>query len=615
MATSTDTIDATSDRSISMQQDAPYREVTVASVVLGITLGCLMNAAFVYIGLKYGFGLAGSTVAAILGFALLRGVGRGVLKVPGAGSIVENNINQTIASGVNTASSGVVFTLPALLLMGADFNVWTVILATTAGSFMGIVIIIPLRKQMIEIERLRFPTGVAVANILRSPGEGSAKAVRLAIGFAIGGVITYATKSHWLPEDLPVGGFISDLLGLNASGPAGFALHATQLGMTTAMIGAGMLVGRDGLPMVLGAGAAWWLVAPVGISQGWAGQTTGGAQWGAVYGTMLRPVGIGILIGGALASVVASYPAIRGALRSLAAAAAAAKSSDGEAAEELSIRTLVSGLIASFVVLFVVCMLGSGGQPPGIGTATLVAFAGTLWLALAGMIVAQATGATDISPLSGLALIAVTLMLALTGGHVVLGVTIGVAVCVATNQCADMMADLKTGHLVGSVPRRQQLTQFAVAWIGPALSIGVVLLLWKAGPGGTGGFGPESAGCAEGGAGGCLPAPQAAVLSNMVQTVLSGDVPLDKYAAGAAIGAAVTMMPSPGMGVLIGLAMYLPFSVTLAYGFGCVINMLVSRIKGQQTVTGTLIPLAAGLIVGEALIALTLTLKDLAGGV
>ena len=99
-----------------------------------------------------------------------------------------------------------------------------------------------------------------------------------------------------------------------------------------------------------------------------------------------------------------------------------------------------------------------------------------------------------------------------------------------------------------------------------------------------------------------------------MQTVLSGDVPLDKYAAGALIGAAVTMMPSPGMGVLIGLAMYLPFSVTLSYGVGCVLHLLAVRVKGPHVIPASVVPIAAGLIVGEALVALSITLSDLAGG-
>ena len=83
----------------------PYRELTIASAVFGVFLGALLTSAFTYVALKLGFTLSGSTVAAILGFAVLRGA-------LGKGSIVENNINQTVASGINNASPGVAFPLP-----------------------------------------------------------------------------------------------------------------------------------------------------------------------------------------------------------------------------------------------------------------------------------------------------------------------------------------------------------------------------------------------------------------------------------------------------------------------------------------------------------------------
>ena len=127
----------------------PYRELTAAAVIFGVIIGAVMTAAFA-VALKLGFTLSGSTVAAILGFAVF------VVRCR-KGSIIENNINQTVASGVNTASAGVAFTLPALYIMGEDFSVVSVILAAVAGAFLGMVVIIPLRKQMIEFERLRFP--------------------------------------------------------------------------------------------------------------------------------------------------------------------------------------------------------------------------------------------------------------------------------------------------------------------------------------------------------------------------------------------------------------------------------------------------------------------------
>jgi putative OPT family oligopeptide transporter len=594
-----------------------YRELTASALGLGILQGALMTAAFVYIGLKLGFGLSGSSVAAILGFALLRGLGRGVFKIPGAGSIVENNINQTIASGINTASAGVVFTFPALLLLGTDvtgeFELWPILLAAVAGSFMGVVIIIPLRKQMIEIDRLRFPSGIAVATILKSPGAGARKAAYLGAGFLFATTLTLLTNYEVMPDTLPIGEWIRSGLGISNAGAGALALMGTALSLSMANVGAGMLSGKGGLPFALGGMLAWWVIGPTVVQAGWAPDVGGEELVGAVYGTMLRPTGIGILIGGALAGVIAAFPAIRGALSALSAASRLARQT-GAVAEELSPKVLVVGLVVSFLALLAVATsdahLADGSVDWGV--ALLVAVAGTLWLGLAGLIVAQATGATDISPLSGLALIAVTLMLGLSGGNVLLAVTMGVAVCIATNQCADMMTDLKTGHLVGGIPRRQQLAQFAVGWIGPAIAIGTTMLLWKSGTGGTNGFGPESQACVDR-TSQCLPAPQAAVLQSMVQSVLSGNAPLDKYLAGSIIGGSLALFPIGGLGVLIGLAMYLPFEITLGYGIGCLLNIVLERVKGRRFIGDVLIPIAAGLIVGEALTSLTLTLIRLGG--
>lgn len=583
---------------------AAYREITPAAVILGVLQGIVLTASFVYIGLKLGFGLSGSTVAAIMGFALLRGVGRAI-GIKGAGSIVENNINQTIASGINTASAGVTFTFPALFLLGFadEIDVPTVLLSAVAGSFMGIVVIIPLRKQMIEIERLKFPSGVAVATILKSPGAGAEKAKLLAGGFVVSTAITLMTNFHVLPETLEIGHwFLDDVDG--AGGTFGILALGTTLSLSMANFGAGLLSGRGGLAFALGGVLSWWVIAPFVVGQGWlptdaAGATpTGMDLWGAVYGTMLRPVGIGVLIGGALAGVVQSYPALKGAIKGL---ASAAKIGAAGGADELPPKVLGFGYLGSFFALLGVAFLGSDGA---LGTSLSVAAVGTVWLGLAGLIVAQATGMTDISPLSGLALIAVTLMLLLTSNNIPLAITLGVAVSVATNQCADMMGDLKTGHLVGGVPRKQQLVQFAVAWVGPAVAIGTVFLLWESGPDGANGFGPGTA----------LVAPQAGALQGMVDGVVSGNVPLDKYVAGAAIGGALALFPVSGLGVLIGLAMYLPFEITLGYGIGCVVSMALEKWKGRRFYGDILVPVAAGFIVGEALTSLTLTLITMATG-
>ena len=585
-----------------MATDTAYREISARGIGLGIIQGVVMTMAFTYAGLKLGFTIGGSSVAAIMGFVVLRGLLRN-------GTIVENNINQTVASGINTASSGVIFTLPALLLLGLTFDPWTMVLAAVAGSFMGIVVIIPLRKQMVELDRLRFPTGTAVATLLKAPGAGAKKAGLLLAGTSLAALQVVAMEYGFLPEELPVGEWI---------GLPGYMQTAIYVSLMN--LGAGLLSGRGGLPFFMGGVLSWWFLAPVAVSLGWVAldDSTGDV----LYGQMLRPLGIGVLIGGALMGVGLAFPALKAAIKSLQSAVKVGAGGD----DELPIGVLYAGLAISAVVLVAVVWL----TDPGLGPVRIV-LAGVLgvgWIAVAGLIVAQATGMTDISPLSGLALIAVTLMLAVTGAvgggaggdiasgpmasAVVVAVAVGVAVCVATSQCADMMQDLKTGHLVGARPKAQQLVQFGVAWIGPLVAIGTMMLLWQTADG-TPGFGPQSTACLEGTAA-CLPAPQAGALEGMISGVVGGNAPLDKYFAGAVLGSAVTLFPIGGLGVLLGLAMYLPFSITLGYGIGCLMAMGLQKARGARWMEDNVVPLAAGLIVGEALMALGFSVLKIVGG-
>ena len=574
----------------------PYRELTVAAVVLGVIVGALMCASFVYISLKLGTGLGGSTVAAIIGFAVLR-------YMLGKGTIVENNINQTVASSVNMASSGVAFTLPALFLMSlndpslGDIDPMPFLLAAMAGSFLGIVVIIPLRKQMIEFERLRFPTGIAVASLLKSPGAGLRQAKLLVAGFAVAALFTLLGEFKLVPTEIDPGTWF----GIPAHIPVIIAL-------SFANFGAGLLSGRGGLPFVAGGVLAWWLISPAAVSLGWLPDLgvdgAGDYQLEVLYLQMLRPLGIGMLVGGALMGVVMSFPALKAALVGLSAAVHSRGVGSGEVeteSEELSGRVLAFGLGAAVLVLFSASLLAAGDV--SVLQAVLIAVVGTIWLALAGLVVSQATGMTDISPMSGMALIGVTLMFFLTAGNVAASVMLGVAVCVGIGQCADMMQDLKTGHLVGSRPKRQQLIQFGVAWLGAPVAIGTVFLLWSSGDGGSGGFGPGTD----------LSAPQAGALQAILEGLGRGDVPLDKYAAGTALGSALGLLPIGGVGVLVGLAMYLPFSITLGYGIGCVASMGLVKRYGKRWYASSLVPVAAGFIVGEALMSLGITLVRLAG--
>jgi len=480
-----------------------------------------------------------------------------------------------------------------------------------AGAILGTVLIIPLRKQMVEMDRLRFPSGIAVTTIIRSGRAGVEKAKLLAIGVGLSVLWKIVLISGWL--EIP--GLIEEEILHFGFGVIPVYL-APMIGLSVLHAAAGMLTGKGGLPLLIGGLLSWWIIAPASVFSGWTPEdfplaaeesikleehaTAQGValeelqeHWHQtqtkdyLYGTMLRPTGIGVLIGGALMGVVVCFPAIVNAFRSLARAAQTAGAGDGQV-EEMPLKTIIACTVAGLLLLFTAAVLADGVS---VAQAVLAAVVGTLWLAVAGLIVSEAAGMTDISPISGMALISVTIMMFLLGGNVAGAMVVGVAVCVGIGQAADMMQDLKTGHMLGAKPIKQQIVQFAFPWIGAITAIGLVFVLWQSGPGGQGGFGEGTQ----------LPAPQGGALMCSISAVQSGNVPVDKYVMGGTIGVLLGAAPVSGLGVLIGLSMYLPFYMSLGYGIGCLIHMFLRRVKGPLFCQHKLVPFAAGLIVGEAL--------------
>ena len=215
---------------------------------------------------------------------------------------------------------------------------------------------------------------------------------------------------------------------------------------------------------------------------------------------------------------------------------------------------------------------------------------GTLWIWVAGVILSECIGRTNWSPLSGMTLIGVTLLIFVTSGldrsnAIIAAITVGAATCVAMSQATDLMLDLKTGYLVGATPRMQQAAQFLGAWTGPILAIRPLYILHE-----TYGLGSAR-----------LPAPQGAALASMVEGILGGDGPVQKYLAGAGLGALLSAA-SGGLGITVGLGFYLPFNIVLTYSIGTLLRVLSDRYLGKQTSEQAGIPIAAGLIVGEALV-------------
>ncbi|MFP6685826.1 MAG: OPT/YSL family transporter [Polyangiaceae bacterium] len=582
-----------------------YPELTFAALAVGYVLGILIAISMGYASLVLGFSIEGSELAAILGWGVLRGVMRRT-------SIVENNISQTVASAVNGASAGMMFSVPALFILHRtqpelgliDFNPYLMIVACITGGVLGIAFIIPLRKQMIDFNRLAYPGGIAVAAILKSPGAGLKKA-GLLVGSAVVAAVVHllVIKVFKIPHEA---WHLGDQLGI----PSYFNV-TFYLSMLT--IGVGFLSGKGGLVFGLGGFLCYFFLAPILASQ--AGpdiQLLVEKGPSALRGALFKPAGIGILIGAAIGGVIAAFPLIKSAITSMQEAGKTKQThgdagddnesaKDAMARDEMPINVLYAGIALAFVGLTMIAYFVAPaiGWPRAIGMSLL----GTVWIWIAGVIVSECLGRTNWSPLSGMTLIAVTILIFIASGvdtrtTILVSIIVGAAICVAIAQAGDMMLDLKSGYLTGASPKKQQIAQFAATWLGPIVIMALIFVLHRAY-----GLGTEK-----------LPAPQGQALADMISGITGGNVPSYRYGAGAGLGFLLAVSGLGGIGVMIGLGFYMPFYIALTYTIGNVIRMVAEKMKGHRWCEDVGIPVSAGLIVGEALVGVVLALSVVAQG-
>jgi len=561
----------------------PYPELSLPAVLVGYLLGALLAMSIGYASLKLGFSIEGSELAAILGFGILRGMLR-------RHSIIENNVTQTVASAVNGASSGMMFSVPALFILGqTDFDPYLMVFGCIAGAFLGIAFIIPLRKQMIDYERLTYPGGVAVATILKSPGAGIRKA-QLLIGAALLSGVVHFVVLTLLPSDHFDFG--------TALGLPDYFNGVIYLSLLT--VGVGYIAGRGGIAFIIGGFVCYWFLAPMlDITNMLPKMADGASITDPEYlrKSLFRPTGIGMLIGGAVTGIVMALPLIVSAVRAM---QDAAKTGAALSRDEMPIKLLYVAIVGAVILLLVMAIQAT--EHMGWIRGSIMAVVGTLWVWIAGVILSECIGRTNWSPLSGMTLIAVTILIFIASGlgrseAIIAAVMVGAAACVAMSQATDLMLDLKTGYLVGATPRQQQFGQFLGAWLGPILIMVLIFILHEAYT-----LGSDA-----------LPAPQGQALASMVEGILGGDVPVEKYLAGAGLGALLSAT-SGGLGITVGLGFYLPFSIVIAYAVGTLCRIILDWKMPANFTHDTGIPVAAGLIVGEALVGVGFAIHKIAQG-
>jgi putative OPT family oligopeptide transporter len=287
---------------------------------------------------------------------------------------------------------------------------------------------------------------------------------------------------------------------------------------------------------------------------------------------------------------VAAFPLIASAFKSMQSARQQHETGTNLQNDEMPIALLYAAIVGGMLVM--VWIAFSSAQGMTLGRAILMAVLGTLWVWVAGVIVSECIGRTNWSPLSGMTLIAVTILILIGKSGlnapetIMSSMVVGAAICLAISQASDMMLDLKSGYLVGAIPRRQQTAQFIGAWLGPLVVIFLMILLNNQYE-----IGSDR-----------LPAPQAKALATLTEGILNDEVPTYRYTAGAGLGMLLALSGLGGIGVLVALGFYMPFNIVLTYTIGNILRILSDKFLSRTFSHEYGIPIAAGLIVGEALV-------------
>ena len=564
-------------------------EMTAVSIVLGIILAVLFGAANAYLGLRVGMTVSASIPAAVISM----GVIRVILK---RDSILENNMVQTIGSAGESVAAGAIFTLPALFMWMSDWGVGApslveISLIALCGGVLGVLFMIPLRQALIVKEHgvLPYPEGTACAEVLVAGEQGGSKAGVVFAGMGIAAAYKFIADGLKLfPSDV-------DYDIKQYGGGAGISV-------LPALAGVGYICGpKISSYMFSGGIISWLILMPIiklfgsGLTQPFApaDQLISEMSSSAMWGSYIRYIGAGAVAAAGIISLIKSLPLIvrtfRDAMRDL---RAGRQASTLRTDQDLPMNVVLLGVLAACVVIWLVPAV-----PVNLLGALLIAVFGFLFATVSSRLVGLVGSSNN--PVSGMA-IATLLVSSLvlksvsgTGHESMMGViAIGGVICVIAAIAGDTSQDLKTGYIVGSTPKKQQIGEL-IGVVASALAIGGVLYLLNK----AWGYGTDE-----------LPAPQAMIMKTVVEGVMNGNLPWNMILSGAAIAVVIEILGIPVMPVAVGL--YLPLRTTSAIMVGGLVRHWFEKRKCSDEERGEAVSCGilytSGMIAGEGLVGILL---------
>lgn len=573
-------------------------ELTVRAVVLGLLLSVVMGAANVYVGLKAGMTVSASIPAAVTAMIVLRTLFK-------RSSILEANQVQTAASAGESLAAGIIFTMPALILVGywKRFDFWTVTLVALAGGMLGILFMIPMRRVFVTGRPdLPYPEGVACAKVLEagsrtpphgSPAEVGSDALPLIAGTLVGAAVKALVSLFAVVRSVLETAF-------SAAG------RVVYLGadVSPMLVAVGLIVRLNVAVLIFLGGSIGWLVAIPILSSAEPGTAPLEHAW-TLWSTRVRYIGVGAMIVGGAHSIFKVRHGLVHAVRELSGRADRRHESSTE--RDLSPAAIIALAIPAVLIVawLYYRFTGSGGVTLlSLGSMLVMGF---FFTAVASYIVGLVGNSN--SPVSGMTITAVLftgLLLSVFGyaGSSGMVAILGVAAVVCCIACTagDVCNDLKTGSLVGATPARQQIMQILGVFIAAFVMAPVLGLLHSTAEGGIGGRE--------------LPAPQAALFASLTRALAGrGELPMDMVEIGAALGVLVVIVDtvlerrgSPIRAHLMPIAVgiYLPFGLAPPILLGGLLAHFEAKKQNGELRQHRSVLFASGIIAGESLTGIAL---------
>jgi uncharacterized oligopeptide transporter (OPT) family protein len=636
-------------------QEKSIPEITVKSFVLGVVLAIILAAANGYLGLFAGMTVSASIPAAVVSMA--------VLKLFRRSTILENNMVQTVASSGEALAAGVVFTIPALVIMNhwKEFDFLWVTIIGSFGGLLGVLFTIPLRRAFIVEDKLMYPEGIATAEVLKAGQTGGWDVIYIALAAIAGGLFKLAA------EGLRIFSGVFETARKVGGGLAYFGSN-----LSPALLSVGYIVGLNiAVLMFLGGAANWFVAIPIVAGQnewpvyqlksemagtgGWnvfpleykaidpnatpeqikaaegynedvkakLGKLVPATEYaGRIWSKRTRYIGVGGMLVGGLWTIINLRSSL---LRGIRSGLKAYRKAGGPHAEvprtekDVPMKWVLILIVFSVVPLFLLYQAFVKDVSVSLPMAVIMLVAGFLFSAVAGYM-AGIVGSSN-NPISGVTIATVvvsgvTLVLLMGSGAAngpAAAVIIGSVVCCAAAMAGDTMQDLKAGYIVGSTPWKQQLMEVAGSLPAAFLMAPIMTLLYKA----YGFAGHESA--------------QANLIASVAEGVFKGELPWNFVLIGAGMAAAVIILDeyltrrgssfrTPVLAVTIGI--YLPFELSVPIFAGGVIHHIIKIYRRRKALAqddaeaadrrGILF--ASGLITGEAILGILLAIPIVISG-